>query len=482
MEVGMATAVNNEPGQRMVTVEGQRFSVRDETKTFYAGAAHYWRLDRDKWGIILDQVKKMGFTAISVYMPWEVHEIERGRFDFEGNKDIDAFLTMLEVKGFDIIARPGPQINSELTWFGYPLRILADPELHALNAEGTPAVLTQVPRPIPAVSYAADKFFEEAGLWYDAICAILARHMYPAGRLLAVQVDNEMAYFFHINAYASDFHPASVALYRRFLAGKYDDIARLNLAYGTRHRGFEQVEPPRRFDARGRQDIPYYLDWAAYRESYLVGAMDRLAGMMRERGLTDIALFHNYPHPLGPGGSASGFTAPFNMPALEGKLDWVGFDVYSRKELYHHVKTVLSYVVGTSRFPYIAELIAGVWPWYLDPGDLTDEEFVTKAVLMQGVKGFSRYMLVERDRWTDTPVRRDGRVRPDHAARPGWWPSRNWRATVCSESRRLHLWCCPPSPSRRSASWTRGRSSTTSRPRNNSSTRRGNGLRPPGEK
>ena len=34
---------------------------------------------------------------------------------------------------------------------------------------------------------------------------------------------------------------------------------------------------------------------------------------------------------------------------------------------------------------------------------------------MQGIKGFSRYMLVERNRWLDSPIRRDGRVREDHA-------------------------------------------------------------------
>ena len=158
------------------------------------------------------------------------------------------------------------------------------------------------------------------------------------------------------------------------------------------------------------------MDWIEYRERHLVDAMARLADMMRERGLGDLALFHNYPHPLDPGGAASGFTTPFSIQGLEEKLDWVGFDVYSRKELYEHVKTVISYMVGTSRFPYIPEFIAGVWPWYLNPGDIRDEEFVTKAGLMNGVKGFSRYTLVERDRWLDSPVRRDGRVRPDHVA------------------------------------------------------------------
>ncbi len=412
----MATTVSTRPGERKVSVDKHRFAAGGQTKSLYGAAVHYWRLDRDKWPAVLDSVKSMGFTVVSTYIPWEVHEVSRGEFDFGDNKDIDAFLSLAEEKDFDIVVRPGPQINAELTWFGYPLRILANRELHALNAQGTPAVLTQVPRAIPALSYSCDKFFDEVALWYDAICPILARHAYPAGRLVAAQVDNEMAYFFHVNAYASDFHPSSVTRYRSFLEGRYGDIAALNDTYGTTFRGFEEVAPPRRFDAKVKQDVPYYLDWCAYRERYLVDALGRLAVMLRERGLDQVALFHNYPHPLGPGGAASGFTTPFNMSELEQELDWVGFDVYSRKELYHHVKTVLSYVVGTSRFPYIAELISGVWPWYLNPGDLSDEEFVTKAALMQGVKGFSRYMLVERDRWLDSPVRRDGSLRADHAA------------------------------------------------------------------
>lgn len=411
----MTTGATNR-GAGAIVAADRRFSVQDEPRALYGGAVHYWRLDRDKWSPILDEVRKMGFTTISIYVPWEVHEIARGEFDFAGNKDIDAFLTLIEEKGLDIVVRPGPQINSELTWFGYPLRILEDTELQALNGQGTTAVLTQVPRPIPAVSYAVDRFFDETALWYDAICPILAKHAYPKGRLVAAQVDNEMAYFFHVNAYAADFHPASIAAYRAFLVEKYDGVEELNDVYGSSFASFDEVEPPRRFEAVRKEDVPYYTDWIAYRERYLVDSMGRLAEMMRTRGLDGIALFHNYPHPLGPGGAVSGFTTPFDLTGLEEKLDFVGFDVYSRKELYHHVKTVLSYVVGTSRFPYIPEFIAGVWPWYLHPGDLGDEEFVTKAALMQGVKGFSRYMLVERDRWLDSPVRSDGRVREDHAA------------------------------------------------------------------
>jgi beta-galactosidase len=402
-----------------VTIQNGSMAIDGEEVSLYGGAVHYWRLERDRWEPILDSVRRMGFTMISIYIPWEAHEIEKGRFDFgeiDPSNDIDAFLTLCEQKGFRIVVRPGPQINSELTWFGYPQRILADERLHAVSAKGSKVILTQVPKPIPALNYASEAFYEETALWYDAICAILAKHAYPHGGIVSAQVDNEMAYFFGVNAYIADYSAESLAAYRRFLVGKYGGLEAVASAYSRPYAELAEVEPPRRFEATDKADIPWYADWAEYREQYLVDSMDRLAGMMRERGLGGITLFHNYPHPLGPGGAASGFTTPFNLMRLEEKLDFVGFDIYSRKELFSHVKTVASYVVGTSRYPYIPEFIAGVWPWYLNPGDWHDEEFVTKAALMQGIRGFSRYMLVERDRWLDSPVRRDGRERPEKVA------------------------------------------------------------------
>jgi beta-galactosidase len=105
---------------RAVRATDQWFSVNDEPKALYGFAAHYWRLDREKWSPILEEVKRMGFTTVSIYIPWEVHEVARGEFTFEGNRDINAFLTLIEEKDLDIVVRPGPQINSELTWFGYP--------------------------------------------------------------------------------------------------------------------------------------------------------------------------------------------------------------------------------------------------------------------------------------------------------------------------------------------------------------------------
>ena len=382
----------------------------------YSGAVHYWRLDPKKWGEILDKVKGMGFEVVTTYIPWEIHEVKKGVFDFgerEPSKNIDKFLIICEEKGLKVLVRPGPQINSELTWFGYPKRILEDPEIQARSAQNTKAVLTQVPRPIPALSYTSEKFFKETAEWYDAICSILRKHKAPKGCITGVQVDNEMGFFFHINPYMVDYSDSSIKKYQEFLKEKYQTIEKLNNLYRTNYESFEEIDPPRRFEGKKKEDLPYYMGWIEYREHYLINSLDRLTRMMRERGLDDVPIFHNYPHPLGPGGAVGATTTPFNLPELERKLDFVGFDIYSRKELYDHVKTIVSYVVGCSRFPFIPEFIAGVWPWYFRPGRLDDEEFVTKSALMHGIKGFSRYMIVERNKWMGSPVTRDGRIRED---------------------------------------------------------------------
>ena len=61
--------------QSNVKAADHQFLVNGESISLYAAAMHYWRLERSKWSDILDNVKAMGFTAISSYIPWEVHEI-----------------------------------------------------------------------------------------------------------------------------------------------------------------------------------------------------------------------------------------------------------------------------------------------------------------------------------------------------------------------------------------------------------------------
>ena len=63
-------AITAESAPRPITVGDHAFRVDGTAQGLYGGAVHYWRLDRDKWSGILDTVKGLGFTTISIYMPW----------------------------------------------------------------------------------------------------------------------------------------------------------------------------------------------------------------------------------------------------------------------------------------------------------------------------------------------------------------------------------------------------------------------------
>lgn len=373
----------------------------------YSGDMHYWRVERARWTECLDRVKEMGFRFVCTYIPWSVHEETRGLFDFgnrDPKKDIEAFLNLCAEKGLYALVRPGPHINAELTYFGYPERLFTMPEVLSETAEGTQAIVMVPPRCFPAPSYASEVFFEEVGIYFDALCPILRRCLHPHGPVVAVQPDNEMSMFFRTQPYDQDYSFASVRLYHRFLEKKYGDVVSLNRAYGQRYGNFSEVMPPRDFRAQRADELPYYLDWIEYKEYYITNGVNRVSEMLKDRGVTGVATFHNFPTAYP--------TSPYNIPEMEKHIDVAGIDIYASGREYERVRTGASFAANTSRLPFIPELGSGCWLWW-EPLSQKDQQAATLAALMHGVKAFNFYMIVERERWYGSPVGRDGSVRQE---------------------------------------------------------------------
>jgi sugar phosphate isomerase/epimerase len=76
----------------------------------------YFRIPRESWASRLAAVRASGYDLIDVYVPWNFHEVAPGRWDFEGRRDVAAFLDLAHDAGLRVIARPGPYICSE--WDG----------------------------------------------------------------------------------------------------------------------------------------------------------------------------------------------------------------------------------------------------------------------------------------------------------------------------------------------------------------------------
>jgi beta-galactosidase len=372
----------------------------------YSGSVHYWRHDSRAWPRLLDRVVDMGFKFICACVPWSVHETAHGVFDFgktNKDKDLGKFLDLCQDKGLFVLVRPGPHVGGGLNCSGYPERILQREDILARTSDGTPAMVPAVPRFFPAPSYASAAFYEETGVWYDAVCEVFANRLHPDGAVVGVQVDSEMSLLRRTQCFDLDYCDAAVTLYHDFLRGRHENIEALNELYARRHTRFRDILPPREFAPETAEHMPYYVDWVEFKEFLVYYGINRLAGMLKERGLDRIFTFHNYP------GLPE---TPFHLSGTEGAaVDLVGVDIYAGRADYARVRDTARALAGDSRLAFAPEMGSGCSV----PGrpvSFEDRSFAVMAALMNGVKAVNHYMIADRDRWQGAPLARDGRRRP----------------------------------------------------------------------
>ncbi|MBI5477214.1 MAG: beta-galactosidase [Deltaproteobacteria bacterium] len=374
-----------------------------ERLPLWSGALHYWRVRRDRWDAALAGVRDLGFGAVETYVPWGVHEVGPREFDFgehDPQLDLGAFLGAAQGAGLKVIVRPGPHINAELTFLGYPERIVADPAMQAITARGTPAFLPLPPRAFPVPSYASTRFLEEAAGWLRAAARVVRPHLHPAGPVVAVQVDNECALFFRGGPYDLDYHPDAVAGFRTFLQERYHVVEALREAW-RQEVDFATALPPREFGAKAAAELVPYLDWVAYKERYAARALGNLAAVLHDEGLGAVPLFHNLP-PQDP--------AAAGLPEIERVLDLCGVDFHNVARDYERIRDRVLYLCGTAALPYAPELGAGAMLYGLAVRP-EEQAQVILAVLMHGLRGANVYMAVERERWYGAPLGSDGSLR-----------------------------------------------------------------------
>lgn len=393
----------------MIKFTKRGIEINGIEQPFYSGSVHYWRLKRENWDIVLERIKGMGFSMIETYIPWSVHEYEEGNYDFgeiEDNKDIEAFLRLCEEKKVSVIVRPGPHINAEMTGFGYPEWILTDEEIQAKNPYGTTVVYPYVTKPFPIPSYASEKLYRKTEYYFKALEPILKRHTGEGKCIIAIQADNETCNFFRDRPYIMDYSKDSVCLYHRMLCDKYENITKLNKAYQSNYRSFDEILPPHGMKAEKRNELLMYFDWIEYKEYQILYALKKITEMIRQMELS-IPIFHNCAYQN---------YSPISVQRdeqIEG-LEVAGMDAYPEPEDTKMLKERIRYLAGSSRLPYVPEFGSGSW---FDRSILLtpeQERFGYLYSFMNGLKAINYYMLVERDRWTGCPITEDGRIRENY--------------------------------------------------------------------
>jgi len=376
----------------------------------WAGAMHYWRHAQHEWRAGLEAMRAMGLLLVDTYVPWGVHEVARGEYDFgeiDPRLDVVRFLQLAHEVGLRCVLRPGPHINAELTFFGLPERVVWNPDCQARTPGGHPVMLPIVPVAFPVPSYASEAFLEETADWYRAVGKRLSRLRWPDGPIVLVQVDNEGALYFRDGVYDQDYHPDALHAFRAFLRAKYRHIRALRLAWSDETLAFATVEPPRRFDAKELRDLARHVDWTEFHEQLLSSAMDRMAADLADAGLGGLPTTHNLPL----GESAT----PLN-PGRMAAIDLIGLDYYHRATPGEHwailrrTTELACRCEGRERPAYGAEVGAGFPPFFA-PLDERDSMYTLMCAMAYGLRGFSLYMAVERDRWIGAPIDPHGRPR-----------------------------------------------------------------------
>jgi hypothetical protein len=173
-------------GVHFVSVHGYP-ELQVDGRPFFIHAAEfsYYRIPRDLWSRSLDRYRELGINTIDLRIPWNWHEPHEGEFDFTGKsnprRDLRGLLEMISLKGFHLIARPGPTIGDEWRNGGYPDWLLGRAEYQMPEVDRVAGLYA------PAERAAAANAEEGAAQWLGN-----ATHMHYAALWLAA-VAHELA-------------------------------------------------------------------------------------------------------------------------------------------------------------------------------------------------------------------------------------------------------------------------------------------------
>nr|CAB3496464.1 unnamed protein product [Digitaria exilis] len=107
---GGSRATNVTYDHRALVIDGVR-------RVLVSGSIHYPRSTPDMWPGLIQKAKDGGLDVIETYVFWDIHE----PYDFEGRKDLAAFVKAVADAGLYVHLRIGPYVCAEWNYGGFPL-------------------------------------------------------------------------------------------------------------------------------------------------------------------------------------------------------------------------------------------------------------------------------------------------------------------------------------------------------------------------
>ncbi len=150
-------------------LDGKPFVIR-------CGEIHFPRVPREYWRHRLQMCRAMGLNTVCVYLFWNFHEWEEGKFDWSGQADAAEFCRLAQEEGLWVLLRPGPYSCAEWEMGGLPWWLVKHDDIKLRSRD--------------------PKFLEPAVRFMKEVGRVLAPvQITRGGPLLMVQVENEYGSF-----------------------------------------------------------------------------------------------------------------------------------------------------------------------------------------------------------------------------------------------------------------------------------------------
>lgn len=165
----------------VIDYKNNQFLKDSKSFRYISGGIHYFRIPRIHWQDRLQKAQALGLNTIQTYIAWNVHEETPGQYDFDGNKDLLHFIDLAEKYNFLVIIRPGPYIDAEWEFGGFPWWLARDPTLQMRT-------------------HSDIRYMEYVRNWFNVLLNLLKPKLYKnGGPIIAFQIENEYG-----NYYACD--------------------------------------------------------------------------------------------------------------------------------------------------------------------------------------------------------------------------------------------------------------------------------------